>query len=157
MMNIAGLGQIATQGTGSRSLSEVTVVAKGTAKESTATSSDSQDKVNISSAGRKALADDVGSQLHRNNSAQTSEAQEAAEEDTSGMSEIDKKIKELQNKLKELQQELQQLNGDDSEAAEIKRKLLQDQIAAVSGQLVALIKEKTHQDKNTATEGSALR
>ncbi|MEL4417518.1 hypothetical protein [Shewanella algae] len=152
MMNIAGLGQIATQGTGPRNLSEVTVADKDAAKESAATSSDSQDKVNISSAGRKALADDIGGQLYRNNSEQTSEAQKAAEEDTSDMSEIDKKIKELQDKLKELQQ-LQQLNGDDSEAAEIERKLLQDQIAAVSGQLVALLNEKARQDKNAATEG----
>ncbi|WP_345844990.1 hypothetical protein [Shewanella algae] len=153
MMNIPGLGQIATQGTGPRNLSEVTVADKDATKESAATSSDSQDKVNISSAGRKALADDIGGQLYRNNSEQTSEAQKAAEEDTSDMSEIDKKIKELQDKLKELQQQLQQLNGDDSEAAEIERKLLQDQIAAVSGQLVALLNEKARQDKNAATEG----
>lgn len=152
-MNISGLGQQVTQGTGPRSLSEVTVAAKDAAKESAATSSDSQDKVNISSAGRQALADNLGGKLHQNSSAQTSKAQKAAEEETSGMSDIDKKIKELQDKLKELQQELQQLNGDNSEAAEIERKLLQDQIAAVSGQLVSLLNEKAKQDEDAANKG----
>lgn len=152
-MNISGLGQQVTQGTGPRSLSEVTVAAKDAAKGSAATSSDSQDKVNISSAGRQALADDLGGKLHQNSSARTAEAQKTAEEETSEMSDIDKKIKELQDKLKELQQEQQQLNGDDSEAAEIERKLLQDQIAAVSSQLVSLLNEKARQDKNATTEG----
>ncbi|MXR69064.1 hypothetical protein [Shewanella insulae] len=152
-MNVNGINPFETQILGPQSLSSLDVRdpnAPEAAQQPTQSDSEqaqlSGDRVSLSEAGRKALADATGKSLHNSEAAKTDKARKAEEtEEDENLSEIDKKIKELKQKLEELRLELQALQGDDSDAAELERKRLQDQIAITTNQLMALLKAKEKQ------------
>ncbi|QYJ96381.1 hypothetical protein K0J45_12575 [Shewanella alkalitolerans] len=150
-MNVHGINAFGAQSLGPQSLSSVDVrdpnapeaLQNPSHPNQSEQTQSSSDRVSLSEAGKKALAYSTGNALHDNGAAKTDKARKAEEaEEDENLSEIDKKIKELKQKLEELQLELQALQGDDSETAELKRKMLQDQIAITSTQLMTLLKAK---------------
>ncbi|TVP15293.1 hypothetical protein [Shewanella sp. KCT] len=153
-MNVNGINSFGAQSLGPQSLSSVEVrdpnapeaAQNPSNRNQSEQTQSSSDRVSLSEAGKKALADATGKALHNSEAAKTDKARKTEEaEDDENLSEIDKKIKELKQKLEELQLELQALQGDDSEAAELERKQIQDQIAITTNQLMALLKAKEKQ------------
>ncbi|AQS39834.1 hypothetical protein Sps_04751 [Shewanella psychrophila] len=132
---------------------------------SDASSTQSSDKVSISEEGKEALSADkaqsgkatdtgntlssnMGSTLHGHHSESVKKAKEMEEE--KAMSPIDKQIQRVKEQIEELQERLKELEGDSSEAAENERKLIQDQILALTGILVELIEKKARDAKSSS-------
>jgi len=116
---------------------------------STESESDTQSSVNISNAGRQALANDLSETLRSAfaDKLQQSQSKETEEKPTSI---IDEQIKRIKEQIKDLQEKLTKLKGDNSEAAAQQRKLLQDQIMQLSGQMTSLMEQKVREAKKSA-------
>lgn len=130
-------------------------VSQNTGGESTG--GESQDQVHISQEGKgalnadkdKALSSNLGSTLFGQHSESAQKAKEAEEE--KAMTPIDKQIQRVKEQLEELQARLTELEGDNSEAAENERKLIQDQILELTGVLMSLIEKKARDAKTEST------
>lgn len=151
-MNINGLNTTVTSGA-FKSLSTAYVSIPSASPTNTTANvepeSDTQSSVNISNAGRQALENDLSATLRSAfaDKLQQSQSKETEEEPTSL---IDEQIKRIKEQIKDLQEKLTKLKGDNSEAAAQQRKLLQDQIMQLSGQITTLMEQKMREAKKSA-------
>ena len=102
------------------------------------------DRVTISGEGREKLEQEGSKALH----ALASKPQEEAVADTDDKSDrLDKMIEDLKEKIREVQQEIAKLQGKEDEASIEQRKMLENQLNAYLGQLMALNEQKLEQAK----------
>lgn len=94
------------------------------------------DKVSISNEAQKKLSSELSSTMRNNARGATSP--QAKQVDT--RTEIEKKIDQLKEDIKELQAQRRELIGDNSEEAELQRKVLDHQITMLNTQLISLLK-----------------
>ena len=94
------------------------------------------DKVSISNEAQKKLSSELSSTMRNNARGATSP--QAKQVDT--RTEIEKKIDQLKEDIKELQAQRRELIGDNSEEAELQRKVLDHQITMLNTQLISLFK-----------------
>ncbi|WP_330147151.1 FlxA-like family protein [Shewanella oncorhynchi] len=151
-MNINGINNNAT-GSGFTTVSGAYIAATPaatktpTANSESAGSQDTQDTVSISNAGREALSNDFGAPLREKALAKKNEAEVTPKEEPKTL--IDEQIDKIKEKIKELQEILSKLKGDDSEAADQQRKMLQEQIMLLSGQIATLLDKKMQDSKKS--------
>ncbi|MCS6152483.1 hypothetical protein G3465_06020 [Shewanella baltica] len=150
-MNINGINSSAT-GSAFTAISSAyiaaTPAATQTANSEFADSQDTQDTVSISNAGRAALSNDFGAPLREKALAKKNETEVTTTEEEP-LTLIDEQIKKIKEQIKELQQMLAKLKGDDSEAADQQRKMLQEQIMLLSGQIATLLDKKMQDAKKS--------
>lgn len=94
------------------------------------------DKVSISNEAQKKLSSELSSTMRNNARGATSP--QAKQVDT--RTEIEKKIDQLKEDIKALQAQRRELIGDNSEEAELQRKVLDHQITMLNTQLISLLK-----------------
>ena len=109
-----------------------TIAPKGTLN----TQVEATDKVSISNEAQKKLSSELSSTMRNNARGATSP--QAKQVDT--RTEIEKKIDQLKEDIKELQAQRRELIGDNSEEAELQRKVLDHQITMLNTQLISLLK-----------------
>ncbi|MGI2066765.1 hypothetical protein [Shewanella sp. MF08487] len=114
----------------------------------TTDSQDAQDTVSISNAGRAALSIDVGSTLRDKASAQKEQLDNITAEEPKSI--IDAQIQKIKEQIKALQEMLAKLKGDNSDAADLQRKQIQEQIMQLSGQIATLLDKKIRDAKENA-------
>ncbi|GIU06891.1 FlxA-like family protein [Shewanella morhuae] len=150
-MNINGINSTTT-GSAFTPVSNAYIAATPTTKaantEPTTDSPDAQDTVSISNAGRVALSIDVGSTLRDKASAQKEQLDTATSEEPKSI--IDAQVQKIKEQIKALQEILAKLKGDDSDAADQQRKLIQEQIMQLSGQIATLMDQKIRDAKESA-------
>lgn len=145
-MNIQGINQ---QPVGPGSLSRVTVTSKTPASEPTAAPNEEANQVSISSAGRQALASEIGGVLHAK--ANDMQAAQQSEAEKPAKLSIEEMIEQRKEKIKALQQELKALASDKSEAADKRRTEIRTEIAVLSAQIADLMKQKAENDKKSSS------
>jgi len=94
------------------------------------------DKVSISNEAQKKLSSELSSTMRNNARGATSPQTKQVDTRT----EIEKKIDQLKEDIKELQAQRRELIGDNSEEAELQRKVLDHQITMLNTQLISLFK-----------------
>lgn len=94
------------------------------------------DKVSISNEAQKKLSSELSSTMRNNARGATSPQTKQVDTRT----EIEKKIDQLKEDIKELQAQRRELIGDNSEEAELQRKVLDHQITMLNTQLISLLK-----------------
>ena len=94
------------------------------------------DKVSISNEAQKKLSSELSSTMRNNARGATSPQTKQVDTRT----EIEKKIDQLKEDIKELQAQRRELIGDNSEEAELQRKVLEHQITMLNTQLISLLK-----------------
>lgn len=149
-MNINGLNNAAS-GTIFKPVSSAYIAISPTSSATTTDSTEengSQDTVSISNAGRTALATDFGSALRESNAEKKQQAEAAESEKAT--SPIDQQIERIKEQIKALQEMLAKLEGDNSEAAEQQRKLIQEQILQLSSQIAVLMDKKMRDAQKSA-------
>jgi hypothetical protein len=105
-------------------------------QETLNTQVEATDKVSISNEAQKKLSSELSSTMRNNARGATSP--QAKQVDT--RTEIEKKIDQLKEDIKELQAQRRELIGDNSEEAELQRKVLDHQITMLNTQLISLFK-----------------
>jgi hypothetical protein len=105
-------------------------------QETLNTQVEATDKVSISNEAQKKLSSELSSTMRNNARGATSP--QAKQVDT--RTEIEKKIDQLKEDIKELQAQRRELIGDNSEEAELQRKVLDHQITMLNTQLISLLK-----------------
>lgn len=152
-MNINGINSNAT-GPGFTAVSSAYIAATPaaiktpTANSESTDSQDTQETVSISNAGRAALSNDFGAPLREKALAKKNETEITTTEEEP-LTLIDEQIKKIKEQIKELQEMLAKLKGDDSEAADQQRKMLQEQIMLLSGQIATLLDKKMQDAKKS--------
>ncbi|MFK3977463.1 hypothetical protein [Shewanella vesiculosa] len=94
------------------------------------------DKVSISNEAQKKLSSELSSTIRNNARGATSPQTKQVDTRT----EIEKKIDQLKEDIKELQAQRRELIGDNSEEAELQRKVLDHQSTMLNTQLISLLK-----------------
>lgn len=94
------------------------------------------DKVSISNEAQKKLSSELSSTMRNNARGATSPQTKQVDTRT----EIEKKIDQLKEDIKELQAQRRELIGDNSEEAELQRKVLDHQSTMLNTQLISLLK-----------------
>jgi hypothetical protein len=97
------------------------------------------DKVSISNEAQKKLSSELSSTM-RNNALNARGATSPQTKQVDTRTEIEKKIDQLKEDIKELQAQRRELIGDNSEEAELQRKVLDHQITMLNTQLISLFK-----------------
>lgn len=147
-MNINGLNTTASSGA-FKSVSSAYITNTPSSNSSTETiDSSPQETVNISNAGRQALATEVGSALRGQAAEKLQQTETTDTEEPTSI--IDEQIKRIKEQIKALQEMLTKLEGDDSEAAAQQRKLLQEQIMQLGNQIAVLMDKKMRDAQKSA-------
>jgi len=149
-VNINGLNTTANS-SAFKSVSSAYITSTGTASsdvENSSAETDTQETVNISNAGRQALATEVGASLRGQTAEKLQQTESTENEEPKSI--IDEQIKRLKEQIKALQKMLTKLEGDDSEAADQQRKQLQEQIMQLSNQIAVLMDKKMRDAQKAA-------
>ena len=150
IVNINGLNTTANS-SAFKSVSSAYITTTPTASSASENSSaetGTQETVNISNAGRQALATEVGASLRGQTAEKRQQTESADNEEPKSI--IDEQIKRLKEQIKALQEMLTKLEGDDSEATAQQRKLLQEQIMQLGNQIAVLMDQKMRDAQKAA-------
>lgn len=149
-MNINGLNSAASGAT-FKPVSSAYIAISPTSSSTTTDGTEdtnNQDTVSISNAGRAALATDVGATLRESKTEKKQQAEAA--ESGEATSPIDQQIERIKEQIKALQEMLTKLKGDNSEAAEQQRKVIQEQILQLNSQMAVLMDKKMRDAQKSA-------
>lgn len=102
------------------------------------------DKVSISSAGQTQLSTELRAKEYKN-VVISANSKSSNTEAVDPRSDIEKRIDQLKEDIKELQAQRRELVGDNSEEAELQRKMLDQQIMILNTQLMTLLKMQKDQ------------
>lgn len=103
-----------------------------------------EDKVSLSNAGQTKLSTELGAKAH-NNVLIAANSTSSDAEVVDPRSDIEKRIDQLKEDIKALQAKRREFIGDNSEEAELQRKMLDQQIMILNTQLMTLLKMQKDQ------------